>query len=85
MNLKLAAFVSDTMTVRQNTVRKSAFLPGGAASCRAALGLLGCFRFWEYWSLGGRMGGRNKPQRNAKKCATRAKCCTMVSCCKSYL
>ena len=43
--------VSDTMAVRQNTVRKSTSA-AGAASCRAASGDACCFRFWEWRSLG---------------------------------
>ena len=56
--------VSDTMAVRQNTVRKSAFLPGGAASCRAAFGAAGLLPL-----LGGRScgGWENLAAKDAKK------------------
>ena len=41
------------MAVRQNAVRKSAFLPDVRHLAAPLLGLLGCFRFWECRSLGG--------------------------------
>ena len=71
--------VSDTMAVRQNTVRKSATAVG-AASCRAAfwtvllLPLLGVSEF-------GRAGGLSRKEHKGPqgRCAVCADCCTMVS------
>ena len=59
----LALRVSDTMAVRQNTVRKSA-TAGRAASCRAAFGAA-----WLLPLLGeGSLGGREAlAAKNAKK------------------
>ena len=41
------------MAVRQNTVRKSMLLPDVRHLAASFAGLLGCFRFWECWSVGG--------------------------------
>ena len=60
------------MAVRQNTVRKSAFLSEVRHLASPLLGLFGCFRFWECRSLGGREILATKNTKSHKESARQA-------------
>ena len=59
------------MAVRQNTVRKSAFLPDVRHLAAPLSGLFGCFRFWECRSLGRREVLATKDTKVHKESAQR--------------